>query len=199
VSVRIYLEGGFQGSTKSDCRKAFRLFFEKIIPPGSFMVIASGDRVSTFRDFCEALRQHRDDYIILLVDSEGPVGKSPWQHLAERVGDQWRRPDAVADDQAQLMVEVMESWFFADKAALIAYYGQGFLGNSLPGQTNIDLISKQDVFRALEHASQHAQKGRYRKTAHGFDLIEKIDPVRLRAASPHAARLFDVLERETTG
>ena len=86
------------------------------------MVIASGDRVSTFRDFCEALRQHRDDYIILLVDSEGPVGKSPWQHLAERVGDQWRRPDAVADDQAQLMVEVMESWFFADKAALIAYY-----------------------------------------------------------------------------
>ncbi|MGB8887693.1 MAG: DUF4276 family protein [Candidatus Korobacteraceae bacterium] len=174
------------------------MFFEKVVPPGSFRVIASGDRGSTFRDFCEALRQHPNDYIILLVDSEAPVAAGPWQHLAAREGDRWRRPNEAADDQAQLMVQVMESWFFADKAALAAYYGHGFLGDSLPGQTNIELISKRDVFRALEHASQHTQKGRYRKTAHGFDLIEKIDPSRLRAASGHASRLFDVLERETT-
>jgi hypothetical protein len=93
----------------------------------------------------------------------------------------------------------MESWFLADKPTLIAYYGQGFLAGSLPGQANVELIAKQNVYDALRHASRNTQKGEYHKTRHGFDLLEKIDPTKVRAASHHAARLFTVLTSRTTG
>jgi hypothetical protein len=196
VSVRIYVEGGFQGSTKSSCRQGFRLFFEKVIPRGSFRVIASGDRSTAFRDFCSALKQNQDDYIILLVDTEEAVTTGPWQHLLSRDGDKWRRPPEARDDQAHLMVQAMESWLLADPQVLIDYYGQGFLAGSLPGRANIELISKQDVFNALQHASSNTQKGEYHKTRHGFDLLERIDPSRVRAASHHADRLLTILQRE---
>lgn len=91
----------------------------------------------------------------------------------------------------------MESWFLADLEVLTAYYGQRFLVGSLPRQPNIESILKQDVFRALQHASRNTQKGEYHKTRHGFDLLELIDPKRVRAASSHAERFLAVLERET--
>jgi hypothetical protein len=69
----------------------------------------------------------------------------------------------------------------------------------LPGQANIELVAKKDVFNALRHASKKTQKGAYHKTRHGFDLLALIDPTRVRAASNHADRLFAVLERETVG
>ncbi len=197
MSVKIYVEGGFQGSTKSSCRMAFRLFFEKIIPQGSFSVIASGDRASAFKDFCLALGQNQGDFILLLVDSEEAVAGGPWQHLSAREGDRWRRPTGASDDQAHLMVQVMESWFLADQPALADYYDQGFLLGSLPGQPDIELIPKQRVFRALQHASRNTKKGAYHKTRHAFDLLERIDPSRVRTASRHANRLLLVLERET--
>lgn len=91
------------------------------------------------------------------------------------------------------MVQVMESWFLADRVALSKYYGQGFLSNSLPGQPNIELIPKQRVFDALEHATRPTQKREYHKTRHGFDLLELIDPALVGAASVHARDLFSVL------
>lgn len=199
MSVRIYVEGGLQGSTKSDCRTAFRLFFEKAIPPKSFSVIASGSRNNAFADFRDALKHHPDDYVILLVDSEEPVTTLPWQHLKDRSGDNWPCPKNASEDQAHLMVQVMESWFLADKQVLNDYYGQEFLANSLPGQPKIELIAKKDVFNALQHASKKTQKGEYHKTRHGFDLLALINPTRVRTASNHADRLLLVLERETAG
>ncbi len=199
MSVLIYVEGGFQGSTKSACRQAFRLFLEKVIRPGSFQVRASGDRASTFQDFRAALRRHPGDYVILLVDSEEAVTTDSWEHLRTRVGDGWQRPAGTADDQAHLMVQTMEAWLLVDKPTLIAYYGQGFLAASLPGQANVELIAKRSVFDALQHASRHTKKGEYHKTRHGFDLLELIDPGKVRTASHHAARLFAVLVRETAG
>jgi Domain of unknown function (DUF4276) len=199
VSVRIYVEGGFQGSTKSDCRSAFRSFLGKAIPPKSFRVIASGSRNDAFEDFRSALKSHPQDYIILLVDSEEAVATGPWQHLRERTGDNWHRPANASEDQAHLMVQVMESWFFADKDALTNYYGEEFLTNTLPRQPKIELIAKKDVFNALQHASKKTQKGEYHKTRHGFDLLALIDPTRVRGASNHADRLLMVLERETVG
>jgi len=199
VNVRIYVEGGSEGSTKSNCRKAFRTFFEKVIQPGTFRVIASGSRARAFQDFCSALREHREDYILLLVDSETAVGAAPWQHLNTRVGDNWQRPGGASDDQAHLMVQVMEAWFLADQQALAEYYGQGFLRNSLPRRDNVEQIPKEKVFRVLRHASRGTQKGEYHKTRHGFDLLEQIDPSIVRAASHHANRLLLVLERETSG
>jgi hypothetical protein len=197
VSILVYVEGGAQGSTKAACRLAFRSFFSKSIPTRAFRVIASGDRAKTFRDFRLALVQHPDDYVILLVDSEGPVALGPWQHLAAREGDRWTRPVGVVDDQAQLMVQVMEAWFLADRQALTDYYGQGFLANSLPGQQDVEQIPKDQILRVLKHATrQTTKKGEYHKTRHAFELLERIDPQQVRMASHHAEQLFTVLTRE---
>lgn len=196
MSVRIYVEGGYQGSTKSNCRQAFRALFEKVVPVGSFKVIACGDRGSTFQDFCLALRKHTDDYVLLLVDSEEAVTVAAWQHLQNREGDRWQRPAGSDDDQAHLMVQAVEAWFLADKGMLSEYYGKGFLAGSLPRQSNVELIAKRDVFASLEHATRRTQKGEYHKTKHGFDLLERINPDRVRAASRHADRLFVTLERK---
>jgi len=197
VSVRIYVEGGFEGSTKSDCRRAFKTFLEKVITQGSFKVVASGNRQNAYEDFSSALRQHPDEYIILLVDSETAVTAKPWQHLKTREGGNWSRPDGAGDDQAHLMVQVMEAWFLADRETLATYYGQGFLKNSLPRQSDIEQIEKNRVFDALRHASKKTQKGSYHKTRHGFDLLELINPALVREASRHADDLFVVLSRET--
>jgi hypothetical protein len=193
VSIRIYVEGGFEGSTKSNCRKAFGAFLGKVIPTRSFKIIASGSRKNAYEDFCTALNQHPDDVVILLVDSETAVNGTAWQHLYLREGDKWTRPASAGEDQAHLMVRVMEAWFLADQQALSTYYGQGFLRNSLSRQKNIELIDKEQVFKALSHASKHTQKGEYHKTRHGFDLLERIDPGLVRAASLHAETLFTVL------
>lgn len=197
MRVLIYVEGGHQGSSKAACRLAFRTFFEKVIPSRTFQIIASGDRAKAYRDFCLAVEQHPDDYVVLLVDSEDAVLAGPWQHLATRRGDHWRRPQGVTDDQAHLMVQVMESWFLADRQVLIEYYGQGFLANSLPGQANTELIPKSVVLRSLKHASRQTAKKEYHKTRHAFHLLERIDPQHVRIASHHANRLFTVLARET--
>jgi uncharacterized membrane-anchored protein YjiN (DUF445 family) len=90
----------------------------------------------------------------------------------------------------------MESWFLADHEALSRYYERGFLINSLPGRANIEEILKRDVERALDHATQPTLKGRYHKTRHGFDLLALIDPRKLREASGHARRLFEVLSEQ---
>lgn len=189
--VRIYVEGGSEGSIKSNCRKAFATFFGKAIRKGSFKVIASGSRHNAYQDFCSALRQHSEDFVILLVDAEGAVTASPWSHL------NWKCPPGIGVDQAHLMVQVMEAWFLADAPTLSTYYGQAFLRNSLPGQKDVEQIDKQTVIEALRHASRPTQKGAYHKTKHGFDLLELIDPGLVRDASRHAESLFAVLERLT--
>lgn len=194
MSARIYVEGGSEGITNTKCRKAFRLFLEKIAAPGSFKVIASGGRRTAFENFCTALVQYPNDNIILLVDAEEAVTKSPWEHLGIRAGDGWQRPANAKDDQAQLMTQVMESWFLCDPDAIEAYYGQHFRRASLPRNQNVEQVSKRDVFLALENATKNTQKGVYHKTRHGFDLLERISPERVREVSPHAERLFASLQ-----
>ncbi len=173
------------------------MFFDKVVAHGSFKVIASGSRANAFSDFCAALKQHPQEFVVLLVDSESEVSTLPWEHLKNRTGDQWQRPANASDDQVQLMVQVMESWFLADHEALAGFYGPSFLRSALPRQHNIEKIDKDTVFGKLRHASRSTQKGEYHKTRHGFGLLERIDPALVRAASTHADRLLAVLERET--
>jgi hypothetical protein len=95
------------------------------------------------------------------------------------------------------MVQCMEAWFLADREAMTEFYGQGFLVDSLPGQPNIEQILKRSLPPMLEHASKQTSKGPYDKTRHAFALLALIDPHRLRVASHHASRLFDVLIQRT--
>ena len=113
-----------------------------VFPRADSAYIACGSRSQTFKDFRTAVRQQTGDFVILLVDSEGPVeAPSAWAHLHARDG--WQRPAVTIEDQAHLMVQCMEAWFLADREALIEFYGQGFLAGSLPGQPNIEQIPKR--------------------------------------------------------
>jgi hypothetical protein len=196
VKIAVYVEGGGrQRKTLDDCRRGFGQLFAKVVQEGHQpKVIACGDRASTFHDFRSDTRQGKEGFLILLVDSEGPVDadNTSWAYL--RTHDGWTRPSNVHNDQAHLMVQCMESWFLADREALHSYFDQGFLINSLPRRANVEEIAKRNVQRALDHATRRTMKGRYHKTRHGFALLALVNPIKLRPASGRARRLFEVLE-----
>ena len=200
MSVRVYVEGGGDykhTDTATACRSGFRQLFENLgLPSRRFSVHAGGSRRQTFKDFRTAVRQQTGDFIILLVDSEGPVGaRGAWAHLHARDG--WQPPSGTTEDQAHLMVQCMEAWFLADRDALLDFYGAELLADSLPGRANIEQIPKRSLLPALKHASKQTTKGSYDKTRHAFALLARIDPQKLRVASHHAGRLFDVLIQRT--
>jgi hypothetical protein len=198
VKVVVYVEGGGdKRKILDDCRRGFGQLFEKVVPTlHRPKVIPCGGRGSAFHDFQRGVSQGREGFLILLVDSEGPVSANltSWGHLSAREDNQLHQPPGTTDEQAHLMVQCMESWFLADVRTLSEYYGQGFLINSFPGRPNIEEIPKRDVEQALDHATRLTQKGVYHKTRHGFELLANIDPAKVRAASGHAQRLFEVLE-----
>lgn len=127
VTITIYVEGGGNGNElKERCRKGFQKFFEKAGMRGRMpKVVACGARQNAYDRFCTAVTMTGDHRLpLLLVDSEVPVSDSPWRHLQSR--DAWSRPEGAQDEQAHLMVQVMESWFLADRPALVRHFGQGF-------------------------------------------------------------------------
>lgn len=119
---------------------------------------------------------------MLLVDAEGPVtAAGPWEHLAEPDG--WERPAGAEDGQCHLMVQVMEAWFLADKAALTSYYGQGFAESALPRDPLVEEVPKADVLTGLTRATRNTTKGRYSKGSHSFGIPERSRPDSCRASS----------------
>ena len=91
------------------------------------------------------------------------------------------------------MVQVMESWFLADVDALESYYGQGFRRQSLPANPNVEEVPKQDVERGLERAARETGKEGYRKGRDSFEILGRLDPVKVREASEHADRFVKAL------
>ena len=192
VSVRIYIEGGGEGKLKSKCRKAFSVFIEKAGLKGNMpKVMPCGPRKSAYAKF-RAAHVKSEGKVLLLVDAEAPVTTAKsWQHLKSRDG--WDRPAGATDDQCHLMVQVMESWFLADREALAAYYGQGFHELGLPQNPNVEQVSKQDVYNGLESATKNTGKRGYSKGKHSFEILEDLDPERVMTASDHAKRFIEVL------
>ena len=197
MRIKVIVEGG--GETKllkSKCRQGFSKFFSKAgMEHQKPSVIASGSRRSAFDDFRAAVhRAKKDEFIVLLVDSEDPIaaGSSPWQHLKAR--DKWDQPSGATDDQVHLMVQCMEAWFLADKDCLVAYYGNGFNQNALPARHDIEKIAKNDILNGLKNATRsRVSKGQYGKGQHSFDILAQI-PDKVIAASPYAKRLVDTLK-----
>lgn len=134
MRVRVYVEGGGDyAPLKRRCREGFSKFFRNAgLGEAMPKVIACGGRQNAYGKFRSAVRNaSAGDFVVLLVDSEGPVGGVPaWRHLHNRDG--WTKPDEAGDDSAHLMVEVMESWFLADKGA------QGLLRAWLSGDGTVD-------------------------------------------------------------
>ena len=80
----------------------------------------------------------------------------------------------------------------------MAYFDQGFHQNALPRNPKVEEIPKQDVFNGLKNATRQCKtKGSYDKGKHSFEILEKLDPVKVASAAPYAARLIETLKRET--
>ena len=124
MKTKVYVEGGGRRSLNRQCRRAFRIFLDKAgIASANIVVEARGPRGEAYTAF----RSDSDRSLrkILLVDAEGPVTARLRGGIYNRA-TAGTRPIGATDEQCHLMVEVMESWFLADKEALQAYFGQGF-------------------------------------------------------------------------
>ena len=193
VSMRLYVEGGGGGKTqKIACRKGFTGFLGKAGLQGRMpRIVACGSRNAAYDSFSTA-NAHEDETSMLLVDAEGQVtAQGSWQHL--KIRDNWDQPSNATDGQCHLMVQVMESWFLADVDTLRSFYGQGFRPQDLPKNPKVEEVSKQDVFDGLAQATHNTQKASYKKGMHSFEILEKLDPAKIRTASNHADRFMNTL------
>lgn len=203
-TLTIYVEGG--GDNRAllrECQRAFSLFLERAgLPPRSFTVEACGNSQAAYENFCMAL--DNGENALLLVDSEDLVTKDfntgkpvpAWQHLAGRRDDKLARPEGASEDQAHLMVPTMEGWMLADRTRLAAYYrgkfNQGeFKDTALPGRTDVEQLTKEDINRALGNATRpNKSKGLYHKGNHSFEILEMLDPEEVARHSYHFRRLL---------
>lgn len=195
MNITLYVEGGGDSNDlKTACRRGFRKFLEKAGLEGRMpRISACGGRRNAYDSFKTALSVG-DRTPVLLVDSEGSLtAASPWEHLRERPQDGWPRPRGASNDHCHLMVQVMESWFLADRSALASFFGHGFQAGGLPGNPNVEEISKADVLQGLERATRHAKSGPYEKGRLSFRILGEITPSAVESVAPSAKRLLDVL------
>lgn len=195
--IRIYIEGGGdKKDTKARIREGFSGFLKDLVQIArskriKWQIIICGSRNSAFSDFQNALEDHPDAFNVLLVDSEAPVKKTPWEHLKSR--DNWKSP-GVDDHHCHLMVQAMEAWFIADIDTLKEFYGQGFKENSIPKSTNVETIHKDLLEPSLKAATRDTKsKGEYQKIQHASKLLALLNVAKIRQASSYCDRLFTTL------
>ena len=196
MSAVIYIEGG--GDRGDNLARLFRRGWTRFFRSAGLerrmpRVVRGGGRTRTFDLFRTAVGNPRPGRIpLLLVDSETRVtaGQSAWQHLGARDG--WDRPPEVGNDQVFLMVHVMETWLVADREALRTYFGARFRGNALQQWPDLEEVAKRDVLDALDRATAGCPRP-YAKGAVSFELLERIDPVQVETACPHAGVLLNCL------
>ncbi len=197
MKVKLYVEGG--GDSRSlhiNCREAFRKLLESAGFKGRMPATkACGGRAAAYDDFRTAVEiAGPDEYPILLVDSEAAVATGAWAHLQRR--DRWKRPESAEEDQAQLMVQCMETWIVADRGTLRTVFGNDLREGALPADHDLESRPKDDVQQALEDATRECGRDRmYKKGKRSFQVVGKLDPARLRERLPHFDALCDTLER----
>ncbi|KIX33649.1 hypothetical protein SY87_33350 [Burkholderia pseudomallei] len=205
--VKLYVEGGGDtAALKTACREGFTTFITKAGLGKRPRIVACGSRRDAFDSFCTAIASGEEAF--LLVDSEEAVNEQhqqgqpntwqPWAHLKARQGDGWDKPKGTVDTDCHLMVQIMESWFLADRDTLKAFFGQGFKDNALPAANNaIEGVAKQQVYHALAQATNNCKtKATYGKGEHSFKLLTMIDPAKIIQASPWANRFVDELRKK---
>lgn len=156
-------------------------------------VVRGKGRGRTFDLFATAIANPKVSEIpILLVDSEEAVDEfhTVWQHLKKRDG--WKRPEDANEDQAFLMVQVMETWFLSDRDLLRTYFGAKFNEKALQAWPALEAVPKKTVIDALDRATLACSK-RYSKGKVSYDLLGRLTPAMVETSSPHAKRLLDYL------
>ena len=140
------------------------------------------------QDFDDGITSHPRAWNILLKDSEKPWTDKLAVALCEENG--W---DASRAGSIFWMVEMMESWFHADRAALKEFYGRGFNESALKSNPTVERIPKKDLISGLRAATRRTSKGEYHKTMHAPQLLAAIDPALVRKAAPNCNRLFEAV------
>ena len=195
MSVKLYVEGGGEGQLLDTLfRQGWKKFFEAAGLAGRLPGVVRGQgRTQTFDLFATAVLHPRSGALpLLLVDSEDPVeeGHSVWQHLEAR--DDWRRPHGASDDQGFLMVQVMETWFLADRDLLRRYFGNSLRENHLRQWPALEAVPKPAVFDALEKATAACERP-YAKGKVSYEMLGQLNPDKVEAACPHAKAFLERL------
>lgn len=195
--IRLYIEGGGDSKeTKASLRHGFSTFFQSLVEKARkknirWNITVCGGRDAAHKGFLSALEHHPKAFNVLLVDAEEAVALPPLQHLKKR-DPSWCLSD-VCEESCHLMVQMMEAWFLADRKALCDFYGSGFKESALPGNRNIEAISKNTIESTLKTATKNSAKGEYHKIQHGCKLLAKIDSQKVRALSSHCNQFFDTV------
>lgn len=196
VTAKLYVEGaGPRRAQQSQCRRAFAKFFESAGVKNRPGVEPCGGRREAFDNFCRAMKSADANQLpLLLVDAEDAIaaGHTTWQHLKARPSDDWDRPAGAGDDRAFLMVQVMETWFLADRVMLRRYFGPHFSDAPFRVWPALEAVPKQTVYEVLEKATADCKQA-YRKGGVSFDLLASLDPAKVEAACPHAKALLQRL------
>jgi Domain of unknown function (DUF4276) len=196
VTLTIIVEGGSKGNASVE-KKGFSQLFGKVCRVGEQpRVKLAGSRIQAMKAFLAELEAGRE--AVLLIDSEEPcdhpTGRSYLMatiptHGIHEIG-------SSHDDDVHLMVQVMESWFFADPEGVrsrVMNLDVSKLANELNRRDgNVELIPKDDAQRLFAQACG----GRYKKVHH-LEFIGRISPEKLATASVRAAALFRRLRGET--
>lgn len=205
MKITLYVEGGGKSDElRTMCREGFAALLARSGLAGRMpRIVACGSRNEAYDRFTTAIRKATpDDFPILLVDSEDPMGqvetlpasKAAWEHLRSRDG--WSRPRGAANDQAQLMVTCMETWIMADHAALVAFFGASLRRNALLPVNGLEGRPRDAVQDALAQATRDCGRDRaYRKGRRSFRVLATLDPNTLKRHLPHFARLITTLHR----
>lgn len=165
----VYVEGGAKGELARTAARAFGVLFEQLNLPLNPRIVACGGRQATYDKFAEHVAA-RPGEVVLLVDSEEVLRLGPWAHVAQRVGDEWKRPRGATDLDLCFMAVVMETWCLAP----------------LDRKTELEKVEKTAIYKLLERAT----KGRWtsRQKASSFELLERVDATELRRRCPEFQR-----------
>lgn len=71
---------------------------------------------------------------------------------------------------------------------------QGFNWNAVPSRQNLEEEPKQNLFKALERASENTKKGAYQKIRHATELLQRVRPSIVRSRCKHCERFFKTVE-----
>jgi hypothetical protein len=193
VRLVIHAEGGGDAEhTHALFRRAWVSFFARAALPRRPRVIPGGGRDQTIANFLQALEDaDPETRPLLLVDSEGPVepDQTAWEYLQTHGGS---RIPASARDQVFLMVQLMETWFLADRETLRRYFGRGFRENVFRAWPDLEAVPKNTVLRTLEQATADCRKP-YAKGKVSFDLLGQVNPALVENACLHAKQLLNYL------
>lgn len=166
---QIFVEGGGDGrSGKAAIRNGLDEFLKEAKEAArrkrmKWRLTACGSRDEAFKGFMHEIERPTSDFVVLLVDSEGPVREPPRLHLKQR--DKWDL-QGVGEDNIHLMIQMMETWIVSDVDTLARFYGNNFRRSVLPRAANLENTQKRDIERALANATRGTTKGEYKKIKH---------------------------------